>query len=97
MIKLNGSMTMIYTLGNIDYDFDCYEFEVTNGLSTQEYTVIICFKDLDMQGSCIAYGSWFDITSDDCMPYVEYIIDNELVLRDFTHIVDNYQKEVSHS
>lgn len=92
MMKLTSQTTMKFEQQNTEYDYDTYEFEVISGFATKEYTVTICFKDMTLTGDCVAYGDWFTIEIKECMPFVNYLIDNKLLLRDITNIIKNYEK-----
>lgn len=81
MIKLVSADTI--ETENLEYDV--YLFEEATPISRKDVTVVVCFTDNQITGDCVAHGQWFDISKDECIPYLNSLSENEIV-RPFKHM-----------
>lgn len=86
MITLTSSEQIQGTYENIKMDFDRYNIEVKSQLSTKDYSVIVDFKNNEITGDCVAYGSWFDIELDECLELLKEIFKTNKPIRNFKYI-----------
>ncbi|EUJ35763.1 hypothetical protein [Brochothrix campestris] len=87
-MKLDYSETCISTTAPESYDFDRYNFEYRTGLSTKECSITIDFKNNEIRGDMIAYGSWWELEVFECFPYLEFVLENKQSRRSFEAILD---------
>ena len=71
---------------NEKYDFDRYNFIKRTPLSTQEISIIVDFKENEITGDTIAYGSWYDLELEECIDYLITLQPSE-IKRDFTDLL----------
>lgn len=68
MIKLVSSEQI-----NKGIDFDRYNIEIKSQLSTKQYSIVVDFLSEEISGDCVAYGSWFDIESSECIEILQEV------------------------
>lgn len=57
-------------------------------MSTKEYSIVADFKNEEIIGDCIAYGTWFDIELEECFNFIEIVKKNSWnIKRDFSAIL----------
>ncbi|PET92225.1 hypothetical protein CN527_30805 [Bacillus cereus] len=86
MIKFESSEQIKGTYENKEYDFDRYNFIKKRPLSTHETSVVVDYKNNEITGDTIAYGSWYDIELEECIDYLKTLQPNE-IKRDFSDIL----------
>lgn len=69
-----------------EVDFDRYNIEVKNQLSTNEYSIIVNFINEEITGDCVAYGSWFAIEKNECLKLLDVILKSNKPFRKFDFI-----------
>ena len=70
-----------------DLDYERYNIDTYTGLSTKEYSIIVDFKDREISGDCIAFGSWFDIEVSEACNFLLKILEEKQMERDFSDIL----------
>jgi len=68
-------------------DLDRYDFEEQSPLSTKEVSVVIDFENEEIEGDCIAYGGWYELSVDECLEYIQSI---DKPIRNFDDILEKY-------
>ena len=74
------------------YDFDRYNFVERSPFSTKEISVVVDFKNEEITGDKIAYGSWYEIETCGCVEFLETLKTTD-IKRDFTSILDKHKTE----
>lgn len=83
-MKHDYTETIQGTYDGVKVDFDRYNF-LEKTLSTKETSIVISYVEGDeepLTGDQIAYGSWYDLDITDIQPYLDYLIENNLLKRD---------------
>ena len=70
-----------------EVDFDRYDIEVGSQISTKEYSIVVDFKNKEITGDCVAYGSWYDIEEKEAVELLKEVMKNNKPIRDFTGLL----------
>lgn len=77
---------------NQKYDFDRYNFITRSPLATKEVSVIVDFTNNEISGDEIAYGSWYDIETIECIELLETLNPFD-IKRDFNKIIKGIENK----
>ena len=86
MIKVTSKPRMCGVNRAEQYDFDLYQLEEKTLLSTKEISVTVDFSHDNkaiVQGDIIAYGEWRTLALDECLKYLQVVVSENEILRDF--------------
>lgn len=89
MFKVVSSNKMQFEQNGKSFDYDIYELETQTQISTKQITIVVDFKNEEITGDIVAHGSWYDLTIEECLEYIE-IIDKPI--RNFDHIIEKNTK-----
>ena len=105
MIKIINTEQIIENSDAYNLNFDRYTLEQKSPLATKEIFITVDFQEHAQpifSGEIIAYGQWTDLTLAECIPYLNVIICEHAMLRDFTkelqiellhHLLDHHYLE----
>lgn len=65
---------------------DLYLLEEKRAMSTFEISIYVDFADLEIRGDVIAYGNWEDLSTEECIEYLQ-AVPAEKRLRDFESLL----------
>lgn len=85
MRKVVSSSKMQFEQEGKTFDYDIYELEYRTQISIRQITIVVDFKNEEIIGDIVAHGSWYDLTIEECLEYIE-IIDKPI--RNFDHIIE---------
>lgn len=95
MLKLVSSEQMQTIINEKEVDFDRYNIEIESQISTKQYSVVVDFKREEISGDCVAFGSWFDIESKECIELLEEVSKDHKPIRDFSNIIEKQIEKIS--
>lgn len=68
-------------------DFERYNIEKRNVLSTHELSIVVDFDTREITGDCIAYGDWFDLDLYEACDCLLRILSNDEMKTDYKDIL----------
>lgn len=89
ILESNEQIQGVYD--NREYDFDRYNFVTRSPLATKEFSIVVNFLNGEITGDVIAYGSWYDIETVECIELLETLKPSE-IKRDFKSIIEKQKK-----
>lgn len=95
-LKLVRNESIKCTVDGKDYDFDRYEFE-SKLMSTKEIAVTVSYIEDDktpVEGDIIAFGSWGDLSLEECLECLQFLQDNDLNKREISKFLTKSETEV---
>lgn len=85
-IKFIQCENMVFEQDGQNYDFDRYVFEITTPMSTQDWSIVVDFKNTDITGDAVRYGSWDDLTIQECLEVLATLEPHQ-INREFSHML----------
>lgn len=73
MFKVVSSNKMQFEQNGKSFDYDIYELEYQTQISTKQITIVVDFKNEEITGDIVAHGSWYNLTLEECLDYIELI------------------------
>lgn len=90
MIECVSSETVEVVYEGKQLDYDRYNLEIKNQISTKDVSVIIDFKKQEVSGDTVAHGDWYDLTTEEVLEYVKLI---DKPIRSFERILEKYENK----
>ena len=85
MFKVVSSNKMQFEQNGKSFDYDIYELEYQTQISTKQITIVVDFKNEEITGDIVAHGSWYNLTLEECLDYIELI---DKPIRNFDQIIE---------
>lgn len=85
MFKVVSSNKMQFEQNGKSFDYDIYELEYQTQISTKQITIVVDFKNEEITGDIVAHGSWYNLTLEECLDYIELI---DKPIRNFDEIIE---------
>ena len=75
------------TIINLNKDCDEYEINVDSPPFSKDYSIIVDFKNKKITGSCVAFGSWYDVDKIECIKILQLVEVNKKLLRNYKSLI----------
>ena len=85
MFKVVSSNKMQFEQNGKSFDYDIYELEYQTQISTKQITIVVDLKNEETTGDIVAHGSWYNLTLEECLDYIELI---DKPIRNFDQIIE---------